>query len=138
MHPVPAKKIEDTEAYIQITIENMKKGEELVCAVLEKDTKEYLGMAGLHEASTEIPELGIWIKKSAHGHGYGREAVTALKQWADANVSYIHLIYPVAAANISSRKIPESLGGKIMREYENTSMGGQTWPYIDYWICKDN
>ena len=48
--------------------------------------------------------------------------------------SYEHLIYPVAAENIASRKIPESLGGKVMKEYEKTNLSGRTWPFVEYWI----
>ena len=66
----------------------MKKGQELVLAILNKKTKEFLGVAGLHHIDTPYPELGVWTKKSAHGHKYGREAMTALKEWADDNLAY--------------------------------------------------
>ncbi len=63
------------------------------------------------------PELGIWLKQAAHGHKYGLEAITAIKNWAIENLDYEYLLYPVDRVNIASTKILERLGGKIFREY---------------------
>ena len=79
MFPKPAEKIEETQEFINSALGKIQKGEELQMVVLKKDTREFLGCAGLHHIDTPTPELGIWIKKSAHGNGYGREAVADLK-----------------------------------------------------------
>jgi len=42
--------------------------------IRRSDTMECLGIAGLDEADQPTPELGIWPKEAAHGHGYGTEA----------------------------------------------------------------
>ena len=39
----------------------------------------------------------------------GKEAITALKHWADANLRYEYLAHPVDRRNGASRRIPESL-----------------------------
>ena len=80
------------------------------------------------------PELGIWIKKSAHGNGYGKEAMVALKKWADKNLKYDYILYPVAQDNLASRKIPEFLGGKIEHEYDEETQNGVTLHFIEYRI----
>lgn len=44
-----------------------------------------------------------------------------LVKWTRENIDLDYFIYPVDRRNISSRKIPESLGGKVIEEFENTT-----------------
>lgn len=134
MFPSSPEGSKDTEQFIRETINRMQRGEELVYAILLPETKEFLGCAGLHEIHTRTPELGVWIKESAHGNKYGREAVTALKEWADANVAYDYILYPVDRDNIASRKIPEALGGKVHDEYEKQTPSGKILHTVEYRI----
>lgn len=134
MFPLPAKKVADSEKFIRSSRRNMARGEELVLAVVNKRTKSFMGCAGLHKMNTKHPEFGIWIKKSAQGHGYGREALAALKEWADENVRYEYIYYPVAKANYASRKIPESLGGKRIREFDGKKQSGEKMREVEYRI----
>lgn len=116
----------------------MKKGEQLFMVVLLKETGEFLGSMALEDLKEQNPEMGGWLKKSAHGHGYGREAAAALKQWAEQNLQYDHILWPCAVANIASCKLAESLGGKVHREYEKTNARGKTFQFLDYWIPRKN
>lgn len=134
MHPAPAKKIEDSEMFIAESMAGMERGEELVCVILKKDTGEFLGCAGMHNLNTKTPEPGIWIKTDAHGHGYGIEAVRAMKRWVDQNVVYDYLVYPVVKQNGSSRRIAESLSGTVAREYTQTNLSGHAWEHVEYRI----
>jgi RimJ/RimL family protein N-acetyltransferase len=119
MIPKPPEYIEETDAFIAGSVEKMKRGEEAILVVLDKKTKEFLGIVGVHRLNTVHPELGVWIKLGAHGHTYGREAVTAAKQWMDAQgFAYEYMEYPVDKRNVSSRKIAESLGGVAVREFK--------------------
>jgi len=115
----------------------MKDGVQLFMAILLKETNEFLGCMALEDLKEENPEMGGWLKKSAHGHGYGREAAAALKQWAEEHLKYDHILWPCAVANLASCKLAESLGGKVHREYEKTTARGTTWPFKDYWIPKN-
>ena len=90
---------------------------DLTFVVLKKDDEEFLGCCGIHgRENTRTPELGIWIKESAHGRNYGREAVVVACQWALKHIEFEYLIYPVDRNNFPSRKIPESMGGVIFEE----------------------
>jgi RimJ/RimL family protein N-acetyltransferase len=89
----------------------MAAGTDLALAVRLAATAEFLGMAGLHRVDCPQPELGIWIRESAHGLGYGREAVAATIAWAAAATGAAGFVYPVAVENLSSRRVAESLGG---------------------------
>lgn len=134
MHPKTPETIEDTRKFIHENTRDRKRGKDLTFAILKKSTGKFLGCAGTHGLHTRTPQLGIWIKKSAHGHHYGREAVTAAKQWIDRNVAYRHVIYDVARDNLSSRKIAKSLGGVVKKKFRKTTLNGKTWPYVEYWI----
>jgi RimJ/RimL family protein N-acetyltransferase len=50
--------------------------------IRRRDSNECLGMAGLEDSDRPSPELGLWIKESAHRQGFGREVVAALAGWA--------------------------------------------------------
>ncbi len=134
MFPKPAEKIEETEEFINESVKQKLAGTDLVVVVLDKNTKAYLGNAGLHNINTRTPEFGIWIKKSAHGNGFGKESIFALKKWADKNLKYEYILYPVDKENIASRRIPETLGGKVFREYEEKNLSGNNLQLLEYRI----
>ena len=53
-------------------------------------------MASLEDADSVSPELGLWLKETAHGQGFGREVVVALVEWGHATLGKGSFIYPVA------------------------------------------
>jgi [ribosomal protein S5]-alanine N-acetyltransferase len=135
MFPKPANTIEETKAFIWESIKSMGASNNLQLVILKKDSKEFLGCCGLHgEENVHVPEFGIWLKKAAHGHGYGKEAITALYTWAEQAMNVDYYIYPVDYRNIASRKIPESLGGEVIREYVDESLAGNRLEQIVYKI----
>lgn len=132
----PAKSLDTVKDRILEAQNEMKKGVELSMVVLIKESGEFMGRFGLENLDQENPEMGGWLKESAHGNRYGQEAAAALKNWADKNLQYDHIVWPCAAANTPSRKLAESLGGKVQREYEKTNARGVVWSFVDYWIPK--
>jgi ribosomal-protein-alanine N-acetyltransferase len=136
MSPKPAEKIEDTIAFIEGAIKSNIAGTDWQAMIISKETNDFIGCTGLHKIDTPHPEFGIWLKKSAHGHGYGKEAIVAMKDWADQNLAYEYLIYPVDKANVASCRIPEFLGGKISGEHTDVGMGGNQLNIVEYRIYK--
>lgn len=137
MAPRSPEKIDETREYYVSSIKKMGEGEKLDFNFFIKDTGEYIGNGGLSDIKTRTPELGVWIKKSAHGHKYGREAMKRLKDWADENLDYDYIKYPVVDENIASRKIPESMGGIIEDEYDKLNGAGVMQHLVEYRIYKD-
>lgn len=133
----PAENLELLEQRIKDREGDMKEGIQLFTVVLLKETDEFLGCLVLEDLDQKNIEMGGWLKGSAHGHRYGQEAAAALKDWADKNVEYDHILWPCAADNIPSRKLAESIGGKVQREYEKTTARGTVLPFVDYWIFKN-
>lgn len=134
MYPRAAEKIEETEAFIQTSIIQLRNGTNLQLVILKKDDQSFIGCAGLHNLNFSDPELGIWTRLSAHGNKYGQEAIKAIKEWADEHINYTHLRYPVVDINIPSRKIAESLGGRIMKSYDKQMLSGRRYKVVEYWI----
>ncbi len=134
MYPKAPEKIEETIEFIEASMKENEEGTNFQAVVLKKKTGEYLGNAGLHHIDRKTPELGIWIKKSAHGNSYGKEAIFALKKWADENLNYKFILYPVVDINLASKRIPEALGGKLHREYTEENMNGRAYRMLEYRI----
>ncbi|MGC1297716.1 MAG: GNAT family N-acetyltransferase [Alloacidobacterium sp.] len=83
------------------------------------NNRECLGMASLEDAASVSPEVGLWLKESAHGQGFGREVVAALVKWGHATLGKESFIYPVAVENTASRRIAENLHGEIIGNRKN-------------------
>lgn len=135
MMPKPCERREELDAILAIFAEQRAKGLELIFAVTNKASGEFIGCCGLHiRGEAEAPHLGLWIKKSAHGNKYGREAISTLVQWASENLVVEGFIYPVDRNNIASRRIPESLGGTIIDETKVENMSGNILDEVIYLI----
>ena len=83
------------------------------------DNGECLGMASFENADSVSPELGLWLKESAHGQRFGGEVVAALVRWGHATLGKRSFLYPVAVENTASRRIAENLGGEIIGNRTN-------------------
>ncbi|HVZ12215.1 MAG TPA: GNAT family N-acetyltransferase [Patescibacteria group bacterium] len=134
MYPKSADDVSETLEFIKFSRDKMETGEQLQVVILNKNTGEFLGHGGINHLDSGTPELGIWIKRDAHGNKYGLEAIHALKNWIDRNLSYRYIFYPVDNRNIASRKIAESLGGIIEDEYKKTNMQGNILDMVEYRI----
>lgn len=87
--------------------------------IRRRDNHECLGMTALEDSSSSSPELGLWLRESAHGQGYGREVVTAVAGWTHEHLGKESFIYPVAVQNTASRRIAEALYGEIIEKRSN-------------------
>jgi ribosomal-protein-alanine N-acetyltransferase len=135
MYPKPAENVERVEQIIELFAESRRRKEELVSAIVLRATGEFLGCCGLHGRDNSCtPELGLWVKKAAHGNRYGREAIHTLAAWAAENLVVDGFLYAVDKRNIASRKIPESLGGSVVAEKVIASQSGELLDEVVYFI----
>lgn len=134
MYPKQADDISETLDYIKSQIKLNQEGKNIGIVILDKISGEFYGGGGLHYINKPLGELGIWIKKSAHGHGYGKEAMVELSKWAVTNTSILGMIYPVDFENIASRRIPECMGGIIVDRENIVNLSGQLLHLVTYLI----
>ena len=133
MFPKPAGDIGETRAFIADSLQGMKEGNNVQFVIVRKDDGEFLGCCGLHgRADVEKPELGIWLKQGAHGHGYRLEAIHTLVNWAREKIKLNGFIYPVDKNNTPSRNIPVSLGGRIIGEQVGRGLAGNVLDQVVY------
>ncbi len=132
--PQPTGNINDTTEFIVSSSAKNMAGDGLQLVAIDKNTKEFMACVGLHKIKTSVPELGLWFKKSVWGQGYGKEAMVALKKWADENLDYEKIRYPVYKANVPSRKIAEFLGGVVERELITQDSRGRDFEEVEYFI----
>ena len=129
------QEISETKRFVTEATEKRRAGRDLSLVILARSTAEFLGICGIHgRKNPREPELGIWLKKSAHGHTFGREAIAALCDWAERAFIVDAFLYPVDRANIPSRKIPEAMGGAIVGEERCKTMSGGELDTVVYRI----
>ena len=92
----------------------MKAGKELHLVIRLPKTNEFIGRASLNPADFALLETGLWIKESAQGYGYGREALAAVIKWASEKFHPSGFLYPVVDENTPSRRLAKALRGEII------------------------
>ena len=133
--PRSPEKIEETIGFITGSIESSQIGVGVDLLILNRKTGEFCGLCGLSgQNDTRNPEFGVWLAESAHGNGFGKEAIVYLRLWAIANLDVDGFLYPVDRNNIASRRIPESLNGVVIDEQIKPTMSGGTLDCLIYRI----
>ncbi len=94
-------------------VSDMQRGREFSLVIHLTSANEFIGRTGLHPADATLLETGVWIKESAQGRGYGREAVAAVIKWASEKFHPSGFLYPVVDENTPSRRLAEALRGEI-------------------------
>lgn len=135
MVPKPAESRSEVEHYIHRSQASLISGLDLQIAVIAIDSEEFLGCCGLHKrAADEHPEVGIWIRTSAQGRGFGYEAVSAVLAWVKKHLAYTAAIYPVDERNTASRRLAEKLGGSVTGRYNMINASGRELGMLVYRI----
>jgi ribosomal-protein-serine acetyltransferase len=106
--------IEETRDWITHRVADWLLREDMGTGVFLREDGAYLGGLGLHPRSWEIGffEIGYWLRASAEGHGYMREAVSLLVEFAARDLLASRLEIRCDARNARSAGVAESLGFK--------------------------
>lgn len=105
----PNGDLQETEDFIYRCNQELIDHKSIQFSIIKKESNEFLGVCGLHNIDSKAVEIGLWLKVSVHGLGYGTEVVKALINFAEINFDIEYLFYPVAKENKASRNIPEKL-----------------------------
>ncbi|MDR0228699.1 MAG: GNAT family N-acetyltransferase [Flavobacteriaceae bacterium] len=114
---IPTGKIEDTQGFIDYSLGQLDKGQDITLLATDKQTGEFIGCCGIHDINEENISLGIWLKESAFGKGYGTELIQGLETYVNQNLPVDYLIYNVEKNNHGSIKIAEKLGYVFHSEF---------------------
>jgi RimJ/RimL family protein N-acetyltransferase len=74
--------------------------------------EKYIGSCSLHKVDWNIltAEVGYWLRKTAQGQGYVREAIAALSDYANKEMGIKKLSIIVDDENTKSASVPEAIG----------------------------
>ncbi len=106
---IPTHKLEDTQGFIDYSLNQLKLEKDITLIATDINTGEFIGCCGIHDICNESISLGIWLKESASGKGYGVEIIKALEQFVFNNIPVDYLIYNVEKNNVASINIAEKL-----------------------------
>jgi len=79
-------------------------------ALIERDTGDVLGVAGLNREGVDVAELHYWIRTDHAGRGLTTEACRALIDWARDELGVSHLTLWAGRENRASRRVAEKVG----------------------------
>jgi RimJ/RimL family protein N-acetyltransferase len=106
--------IEETRDWITHRVADWLLREDMGTGIFLREDGAFLGGLGLHPRSWEIGffEIGYWLRASAEGHGYMREAVSLLIEFAARDLLASRLEIRCDARNARSAGVAERLGFK--------------------------
>jgi len=101
-----------------------------------KGSHEFIGDCGITMQKIDgklLPEIGYHINKKYWQQGYGKEAASAVRDWAFNNTNFPALYSYMNATNIASYSLAKSIGLKQIKEYDD----GDEHLYV-YQITRDD
>lgn len=104
--------IEESRDWITHTIAQWLLRESMNTGVFLREGGTFLGGLGLHIRNWELGyfEIGYWLRASAEGHGYMREAVSLLVGFAARDLLASRMEIRCDARNARSAAVAEGLG----------------------------
>ncbi len=133
---IPTGKKEDTFGFVAYSLGQLEKQQDITLLATDKQTGEFIGCCGIHDICEESISLGIWLKESASGKGYGTEVIKALEQFVLDHLTVDYLIYNVEKHNVGSIKIAEKLGYVYHSNFERNISEEKVLDMLHY--RKDN
>lgn len=94
------------QEYIRRSRIEITNGTALVLVILKKDTDEFMGSCGLSDINEESVEIGLWLKISEQGKGYGSEVTQSLINIAQTEINTKSILYAVEKGNKASELLP--------------------------------
>ena len=116
-------------------VADMEKGKMLELVILTHEG-EFLGSMEAFDITGKTPELGLWLKSSAQGKGYGYEALKCLVDYLNSTNKYEYYLYEVDQRNEPSVHLVEKFHFKKYGYEEVTTQSGKTLHLLIYHIIE--
>ena len=116
--PEPFASIEDARDTLREFLDEMRRGETLLFAVLSKNG-DFLGSVEVHGLAADCPEIGVWIVESQQNNGYAYEALNAVLDYVREKYNKTNFYYEADVRNVGSMKLLR----KFDEEYEIIGQG---------------
>lgn len=112
---------EEVENWIRWNIENYKKYNHGLWAVLLKEDDVFLGDCGItmqNIGGETVPEIGFHIIKEYCNKGYATEAALACKEHAISVLHYPKVFSYTTVRNLPSQRVAEKIGMRLYKYFE--------------------
>jgi ribosomal-protein-alanine N-acetyltransferase len=125
--------IQDAEEFVRYVQRAWHYENDYIFAVVEQDSGQYIGSAGIFTKDFDIAEIGYWIGKPYRNRGFATETVRRVIQFGfdDLNQNRIQAFY--FTHNPASRRVQEKAGmifeGVLRQHFKKGD------EYIDAGIC---
>ena len=116
-------------------VADMEQGKMLELVILTHDG-EFLGSMEAFDITGKTPELGLWLKNSAQGKGYGHEALKCLVDYLNSTDKYEYYLYGVDQRNEPSVHLVEKFHFEKCGYEEVTTQSGKTLHLLIYYIIE--
>lgn len=103
-------KVEDTEAFIKMSLEGFVEGRSLQTVILYRG--QAVGVAGFNQINraNQTAYIGYWLGKDYQGNGIMTRVAQALTDYAFTELKLNKVEIRAAVENTKSRAVPERLG----------------------------
>ncbi|QTL97808.1 GNAT family N-acetyltransferase [Iocasia frigidifontis] len=121
-HPFSEKEVEN---WIYWNIENYKKYQHGLWAVIVKKGKVFIGDCGItmqNIGNETVPEIGFHIIKEYCNKGFATEAAMACKEYAFKTLNFPKIFSYTTIKNVPSQKVAEKIG---MQNYKYFDKNGE-------------
>lgn len=102
--------LEGTRSQIVSSERDWHEGSEFHFCLVDRDTRQPLGVAGLNRDGDDSAELHYWIRSDHSGQGLTTEACRALIDWAPKALGVQRLALWAGRDNAASRRVATKLG----------------------------
>ncbi len=109
------KTIQEEYERVKRSIEKYKNRSDVNFTVNDEEGN-FIWCCGIMHLQEKVPEVGLRIKQSARGKGYGKEMIGGLITWIQANKDCDYILYRAYTENFGSRKIAEHFGWELQRD----------------------
>ena len=125
-YPDPFPSLEAAQELLSSFCRLHREGRGLFLAVLDAVSGGFLGAVEISDADTETPEIGLWLCVSAHGKGYGSEALAAVLDFCRRQLPCPYLLYEVDRRNAASIHLAQKFGAHSHGCAEVVTPSGKT------------
>lgn len=105
-YPDSFSDIEIADEVLSGFVSEMNQGNMLEMVILARDG-EFLGSIEVFGLKEATPEVGLWLKGSAQGAGYGHEALRKMIEYLNSTKKYQYYIYEADIRNAASIRLAE-------------------------------
>lgn len=132
-YPDPFPGTEEARAFLSEFLELMDAGEMLELMILTREGR-FLGSFEVFGWKGDRAEIGLWLRKDAHGQGYGSEALGAVLEELRRQNRFTACLYEADRRNAASIALVRRFGGRETEVNRITTESGKELELITYEI----